>query len=153
MAVTIEDFEDKRIHNHLEASKLLGGFSDINGQRKSAPVVYLSEIDLTELQANQRGLLIRQTGGINNPATEIFYDEYNYQISVFGRVGIEDSGIAKGYAKQIRQWLRKNPSNIDNCIMDIQTAGVSGPTITADGRRVYDIGLTVKFNIDRPMFE
>ena len=153
MAVTIEDFEDLRIKNHLEKSNLLKGFNDINGQRKSAPAIYVSEIDLTELQANQRGLLIRQTGGINNPATEIFYDEYNYQISVFSRVGINDSGIAKGYAKQIRQWLRANPSSLDNCIMDIQTTGVNGPTITADSRRVYDIGLTVKFNIDRPIFE
>ena len=150
--MTIDDFEDLRVGNHLSTSGLLSGFTDINGNLKAEPVLYFSEIDLTALQANQRAVLIRQTGQITNPSTEIFYDEYNYIISIFSRVGPDDSGISKGYAKQIRQWLRANPKDSSQCIIDLYTSGVVGPYITDEGRRVYEVPITVKFSIDIPTF-
>ena len=145
MSVVITDFEDVRIGRHLAGSNLLANFTDINGQIKTSPSLFYSEIDLTKLQANQRGMLIRQSGGITNTSTESFYDEYNYTISIFSRAGLADSGITKGYAKQLRLWLKNNARNDSECIFDISTQGVSGPFITEDDRRVYEIGLLVRF--------
>jgi len=146
--MTINDFEDVRIGEHLKASGLLDGFTDINGQLKSAPALFYSEIDLTKLQANQRAVLIRQVGGITNGDDEIFYSQYTYNISVFGRKGLQDSGIVKGYAKQIRQWLLENYNSESQCIISISTRGVAGPFITDCDRRVYEISINARFDVD-----
>lgn len=143
----IENFEEVRLLEHVKTSGLLDGFTDINGQRKSAPKLYVSEIDLTELQNNQRAVFFRLDGGDQLGDAAAKFEQYPVSIYVFGRKGKDDAGIVKGYAKDIARWLRDNYSNADQCITNIQSLSFNGPQITEDSRRVYTINLIVKFTV------
>ena len=46
----------------------------------------------------------------------------------------------------MEKWLVANPKD-GGCIFDITSNGVDGPYTLADSRRVYEINLSVKFNI------
>lgn len=142
---TVADFEEVRVLEHVKTSGLLDGFTDINGQLKAAPKLFVSEIDLSTLQANQRAVLFRTSGNDQLQQTVLTMTEKPFSIFVFGRVGIEDAGIIKGYAQDLESWIRQNPSNLDQCIVDIQSLSFNGPFQDETSRRIYEINLLVKF--------
>ena len=148
---TIADLEEVQLQQHLISGGFLTSFTDIFGNVQDAPIVQLLEMDLTDIQESDRVVMIRNTGGISNPATGTFFVQRNMLISIVGQQGSTDSVIVKGLSKDMDKWLKQNITN-GECMFNIQSSGVSGPFITEDSRRAYEINLQVSFNIDRPTF-
>ena len=69
-------------------------------------------------------------------------------VLVVGRVGESDRVIANGLADDIEDYLVKNFSD-GACISNIVSSGVSPTFIADDGRRAFEINITVTFNIIR----
>lgn len=151
MTTTIADFEEDQLAEHLISGGFLGAFTDIFGNTQPAPVVQMLEFDLTNVQPDERIIMIRNKGGINNSATRIFLKQQSMLIAVVGNTGSSDSYIAKGLANDIEKWLTANTSD-GKCMFNIQTSGVSGPFIFDDSRRVYEVNVRCDFNIDKPSF-
>lgn len=148
---TIADLEEEQLKQHLISGGFLTSFTDVFGNNQPAPITQILEIDLTEVEPVDRVIMIRNTGGISNPATGVFFVQRNMLISVVGQQGSTDSVIVKGLAQDMEKWLKQNITD-DECMFNIQSSGVSGPFITEDSRRAYEINLQVSFNINRPVF-
>ena len=148
---TIEGLEVTQLSNHLKSGGFLAAFTDINGNSQPKPVIQFEEIDETKIAKNNRAVMIRNTGGITNPATRYQYKERLMTIVILGNQGKTDRLIIKGLADDMEEWLIANPMD-GNCIFNIVSNGVNGPFIYDSSRRAYEISLAVSFNINRPAF-
>ncbi len=148
---TIEDFEERQLENHLISGGFLGAFTDVVGTLQAAPITQLMQIDTTNGQASDRFILIRNTGGINNPNTRIHYKSRNMIIVIVGQSNASDAKVVKGLANDIEDWLVDNSSD-GECMFNIQSSGVTGPFIYSDSRRAFEISLRADFNIVKKGF-
>jgi hypothetical protein len=149
MTTVITDLEESQLEQHLVAGGFLSAFTDIFGNTQVAPVTQMLEFDLTDVGANDRVVMIRNVGNVNNPATNTLFTQRNMLIAVVGNTSANDSLIVKGLAMDMETWLKANVTD-GNCIFNITSSGVSGPFIFDDSRRVFEINLLVGFNIVRP---
>lgn len=145
---TIADLDVEKLKNHLITGGFFDPFTDIFGNPQPAPTRQMNEVDLTSTDENERVILIRNTGGVTNPNHRVLYKERNMLIIVFGKSSENDSVIAQGLAEDIERWLVANYGD-GQCIFNIVSGGVTGPFITQDSRRAYEISVTVSFNINR----
>lgn len=144
---TIANFEDVRLLEHIKTSGLLTSFTDAFGNTQGATDSDTGMIDLNELANNKRAVLVRRNGGDTFGRPYQGFTEYPMLVVVFSKVGDEDLAIANGLANDIYKWLINNYQSSDECIMGISTRGVSNPLFTEDSRAVFEIPLTVKFNV------
>lgn len=142
---SIDNFEEVRLYKHLKTSGLTAGFTDVYGNAQPAPKIFISEYDDTELGANERALLFRVTGQDQLGDNANGHIQVPVTINVFSKDNKQDSGIARGYAEDINNWLKQNFTSDDECILSIQSFGVSGPFYGGESRREYTINLIVKF--------
>lgn len=149
--ITLADLEVPQLETHLRTGGFLAAFTDIFDVAQPAPAFQAYEVDLTCVQPDQRVVMIRETGGVNNPQTRVLFKMRNMTISVFSKSGQTDSIVTKGLAEAMEQWLVANPFD-DGCLNNIVSSGVSGPYTTEDSRRVYEIRLAVTFAINQPQF-
>lgn len=147
---TVADLEVKQLENHLVAGGFSGPFTGINSGSQPAPVLQPFEMDLTRLSANDRAVMIRNSGSIVS-STRVFFKERPMLIAVIGKQGVGDRIVVNGLADDMEAYLVGNPTD-DGCITNITSSGVTGPFITDDGRRVFEISLVVRFNINLPEF-
>lgn len=143
----LANFEDIRLLEHIKASGLLTSFTDAFDNPQGATPSVPGSIDLTKLEPNERAVLVRRNGGDSFGRPYLGIDEYPMLVVVFSKAEDSDLAIANGLAKDIRKWLIDNYQSSDQCIMAISTRGVSPPLYTEDSRAVFEIPLTVKFNI------
>ncbi|HBF46198.1 MAG TPA: hypothetical protein DDW91_06860 [Shewanella frigidimarina] len=144
---TIANFEDIRLLEHIKTSGLLTSFTDCFGNAQGATDSVAGNIDLTNLDANKRAVLVRRNGGDSFGQPYQSITEYPMLIVVFSKVVDSDLAIANGLANDIYRWLITNYQSPSQCIMAISTRGVSTPLYTEDSRAVFEIPLTVKFSI------
>ena len=148
---SISDLEVEQVRQHLITGGFLAAFTDIYGNAQPAPVTQMNEIDLVALEDDDRAVMIRTIGGVENPQTRTFFKDQFIMVLVVSKVGVSDSIIANGLADDMEKWLMANPSD-GQCMFNIVSNGVTGPSITEDSRRVYEVNFTASFNIDRPVF-
>ena len=144
---TIANFEDVRLLEHIKTSGFLTSFTDAFGNTQGATESDTGMIDLNELANNKRAVLVRRNGGDSFGRPYQGFTEYPMLVVVFSKVGDEDLAIANGLANDIYKWLVNNYQSSGECIMAISTRGVSNPLFTEDSRAVFEIPLTVKFNV------
>lgn len=144
---TIANFEDVRLLEHIKTSGLLTSFADAFGNAQGATPSVSGSIDLTKLAENSRAVLVRRNGGESFGQPYQSFAEYPMLVVVFSKAEDSDLAIANGLANDIYRWLITNYQSSDECIMAISTRGVSPPFYTEDSRAVFEIPLTVKFNI------
>ena len=149
--MSLQNLEVTQLENHLRSGGFLDGFTDVFNEQQPAPNLQINELRLDNLPANERALMIRTTGGITNPSTRHQIKQRSMAVYVVGMQGEGDSIIVNGYADEIERWLVANPQD-GACLSNISSSGVSGPDITEDSRRVYEINMLVTFNINRPNF-
>ena len=142
---SIDNFEEVRLYKHLKTSGLTAGFTDVNGDSQPAPKIFISEYDDSELAANERALLFRVTGQDQLGDNANGHTQAPFSINVFSKDNKQDSGIARGYAEDINDWLKQNFTSDEQCILSIQSFGVSGPFYGGESRREYTINLIVRF--------
>lgn len=145
---TIANLDVEQLSEHLVLGGFLAPFTDIFGNPQPAPLVQKNEVDLTSVDNSARVILIRTTGGVTNSANRTLYKERSMMVVVFGKTGEKDSVIAQGLAEDMEEWLVDNYSD-GQCLMNIVSSGVTGPMISGDSRRAYEISLSVSFNIKR----
>lgn len=145
---TIADLEEEQLFDHLVAGGLLGAFTDIYGNAQPEPVKQVLEFDLTDIKANDRVVMIRNTGGVSNASTNTLFTQRNMLIAIVGNTSAADGVIAKGLAMDIEKYLKENVTD-NKCIFNITSSGVSGPFIFDDSRRVHEVNVLVSFNIVR----
>jgi len=146
---TIADLEVKQLEDHLTSGGFFAPFTDILGNNQPAPTFQSFELDLTNgtVDRNERVIMIRNSGNIT-ASTRTFFKERFMLVLVVGRVGESDRVIVNGLAEDIEDYLVKNFSD-GACIANIVSSGVSPTFITEDGRRAFEINITVMFNIIR----
>ena len=143
---TIANLEVEQVRQHLITGGFLGAFSDIFGSAQPAPQTQINELRLDSLGKNDRAVMIRNTGGTNNPTTSTFFNQRNMMIVVVGNIGETDSVIANGLAVDINSYLLSTPFD-NGCLANISTSGVSGPFTLPEGRRAYEINFSAMFNV------
>lgn len=148
---TIANLEVEQLKQHLISGGFLAVFTDIFANPQPAPITQELEVDFTSVKPDDRVIMIRTTGNISNPSTRTFFKERMMLVMVAGKVGEADSVIAGGLAEDMENYLMANPTD-NGCIFDISSRGVNGPLISDDSRRVYEINISVSFNISRPLF-
>jgi hypothetical protein len=144
---TIANFEEVRLLEHIKTSGLLTSFTDVFGNPQGATDSVAGMIDLTKLASDKRAVFVRQNGGDSFGRPYLGHTEYPMLVAVFSKVSDADLAITKGLATDIYKWLIDNYQSSDECIMAISTRGVSNPLFAEDGRAVFEIPLTVKFNV------
>ncbi len=144
---TVADLEANQLQNHINAGGFLSAFTDIFGGSQPAPKVQIFELNLanTDVKSEDRVIMIRNSGSITS-ATRTFFKSRPMLVLVVGKVGETDRTIANGLADDIENYLVQNHSD-GKCIANIESSGVTGPFITEDGRRAFEINITVMFNI------
>jgi len=145
----ITDLEENQLKEHLIAGGFLTAFTDIYGNSQPAPITQMLELDLTDIKKDDRAIMIRNVGNVNNPATNTLFTQRNMVIVLVGNTSAADSIIMKGLAVDMETWLKANVTD-NECIFNITSNGVAGPFIFDDSRRAYEINLLVGFNIVRP---
>ena len=148
---TIADLEEEQLRLHLIAGGYLNQFTDIFGNNQPSPTVQLFEVDFTSATPDERIVMIRTMGGISNSSNRTLYKERMMMIMVAGKSGESDSTITRGLADDMEKYLMANHTD-NGCIFNIVSSGVTGPLISDDSRRVYEINVIVSFNINRPSF-
>lgn len=142
---TIADLSVEQIKDHLIAGGFIAPFTDIKGNPQSAPEFQGYELDLTDVKKNVRVIMIRDTGNVNG-ANRFLSKEQPMVVLVVGRANPRDLIIAKGLANDMEKYLNDDFSD-GGCIYNINTTGVTGPFILPDGRRAFEINITVFFDI------
>ena len=150
MATTIADLEEAQLEAHLIAGGFLGAFTDILGDAQPAPTVQIFELNTVDLKPDERAVMIRDVGGVN-AANRTLHKIRNMIIVVCGQTNEADRIVVRGLAEDAEKWLVANPSD-GECIFNVVSSGVSGPFTLADSRRIYEINLSVSFNIVQPVF-
>ena len=148
MTITIADLDVEKLKNHLVTGGFFSSFTDILGNSQPAPKRQMNELNTTGISANDRIIMLRNTGGISNSRNRTLYKERMMMIGVVGRVGETDSVIAQGLAESIERWMVKNYTD-GQCLMNVVSQGVSGPFMMEDGRRAYEVNVICSFNIDK----
>jgi hypothetical protein len=143
---TIADLEVKQLEDHLIAGGFIAAFTDILGNAQPAPIFQAFELDLTDKLPTERVVMIRKTGSLSAP-DRTFFKSQPMLVLVVGKASQQDSVITNGLAIDMEKYLVNNPTD-NGCLANIVSSGVVGPFITADGRRAFEINLTVAFNID-----
>lgn len=151
VATTIADLEEKQLEDHLIAGGFLVAFTDILGNAQVAPTFQAFELDTTVLKKNERAVMIRDVGGVSNASTRTMHKIRNMVVVVCGKASEEDRIVVRGLASDMNEYLIANPSD-GGCIFDINSSDVSGPFTLGDSRRVYEINISVSFNIVQPSF-
>lgn len=146
MAITIDDLEEKQLENHLIAGGFLAAFTDILGNAQPAPEVQIFELNTADLKANERAVMIRDIGGVTNSANRTLNKIRNMVVVVCGQTSEDDRIVIRGLAEDMEKYLVENPTD-GGCIFNIVSNGVSGPFTLADSRRIYEINISVSFNI------
>ena len=146
---TTSNLEVVQLKNHLTAGGFFSAFDDIFGNNQPAPTSQLFELDLTNgnVDKNERVIMIKNSGNITS-STRTFFKERPMLVLVVGRAGKTDRVIANGLAEDVEDYMVKNFSD-DACIANIVSSGVTGPFIAEDGRRAFEVNITVTFNIIR----
>lgn len=148
---TIADLEEEQLKQHLISGGFLAPFTDIFGASQPAPKTQVMEFDLTNLQPDERIVMIRTIGNVSNTSTNVLFTQRNMLVAVVGNIGSTSTAVAKGLAVDMEKWLKANITD-NKCIFNITSSGVSGPFTFDDSRRVYEINIMVSFNIERPIF-
>lgn len=143
---TINNFEDVRALEHIKESGLLDEFTTCFGSVGSATLSAAGKIDLTKVAEGKRAVLVRVTSGDAFGKPYLGFTQKLVSTYVFSKVG-DDEAITKGLATDIWKYLIENYQNSDQCISSISTSGVTGPQYTEDSRAVYEIPLTIRFNL------
>jgi hypothetical protein len=151
MPTTIADLEEKQLENHLIAGGFLVVFTDILGNAQPAPTFQAFELNTVDLDVRERVVMIRDVGGINNPANRTLNKIRNMVVVVVGQTNEADRIVIRGMAEDLEKYLVANPTD-GVCIFNIVSSGVSGPFTLEDSRRIYEINLQVSFNIVQPVF-
>jgi hypothetical protein len=146
MTTTIDDLEEKQLENLLIAGGFLAAFTDILGNSQPAPATQIFELDTTDLDPNERAVMIRRVGGVSNPATRFNNKIVPMVVVVCGKANQEDRIVSYGLAQDMEKYLVKNYADT-GCLFNITSSGVNGPFTLADSRRVYEINIMVSFNI------
>ncbi len=150
MPTTIDDLEEKQLENHLIAGGFLGAFTDILGNAQPAPTTQIFELNTVDLKPNERAVMIRDIGGVN-PVNRTLHKIRNMVVVVCGQTNEADRIVIRGLAEDIEKYLVANPSN-GGCIFNVESGGVNGPFTLADSRRIYEVNISVSFNIEQPVF-
>ena len=148
---TIDDLEEKQLENHLVAGGFLTAFTDILGRSQPKPTTQIFELNTTDLRPEERVVMIRTIGGASNAATSTLHKIRNMIVVVAGQANQEDRIVIKGLVEDMNKYLIANPTD-GGCIFNISSSGTSGPFTLADSRRIYEINISVSFNIDQPTF-
>jgi len=146
MTTTIDDLEEKQLENLLISGGFLAAFTDILGNSQPAPSTQIFELNTTDLDPNERAVMIRRTGGVSNPATRFNHKIVPMVVVVCGKANQEDRIVSYGLAQDMEKYLVKNYVDT-GCLFDITSSGVNGPFTLADSRRLYEINIMVSFNI------
>lgn len=142
----ITDLDVEQLRLHVASGEFLDSFTDVFGNVQPAMTWQVGKVDLTAVSSNERVFMIRNNGGVTNGSDRFFYKERLMSISIFGAQGDSDSIIIQSFANTLEKWLVENYTD-GKCLMSIQSQGVSGPYTTDDSREVFEISLSVKFNI------
>lgn len=142
---TIADLEVTQLSDHLTAGGFLSAFTGIDGNAQPAPVLQNFELDLTSTPPKTRVIMVRETGSLSG-LFRTFYKQRPMMVLVVGRADASDMIVAKGLTDDIDKYLTENPTD-GGCIANIVSSGAVGPFILPDGRRAFEIGLVVSFNI------
>lgn len=147
---TVAEPEVNQLENHIATGGFFSTFTDIFGGSQPEPKFQAFELDLTDkkiIGSDDRVIMIRNSGSITS-ATRTFFKSRPMLVLVVGKVGETDRTIANGLADDIENYLVQNFSD-GKCIANIESSGVTGPFTTEDGRRAFEINITVMFNINR----
>ncbi len=151
---TIANLEVKQLEDHILFGGFLSSFTDIFGNSQPAPKSQAFELNLTPdsndvdpVKPNDRVVMIRNSGNVTS-STRASFKSRPMLVLVVGRVGESDRVIANGLADDIENYLVKHYSD-GGCIANIESSGVTGPFVTGDSRRFFEINITVMFNINR----
>lgn len=142
----LASFESQRVLNHIRTSGLLTAFTDYQGNAQGATLSASGIVNLTELPANERLVQVRLAGNDQIADGSVGFSQYPVSIYVFGKANLDDAPTVTGLTDDIRNWLRKNFSSSDECIISIQVLGKGGPYPMDDSRPYCEIPLIVKFN-------
>jgi len=142
----LSDFECERLLNHIKSSGLLDGFTDHKGNAQPAMPSTANIIDMTALDANSRALQVRLSGNDQFASGSIGMSQYPCSVYIFGKAQLSDTNIVNSFTSALKDWLRVNYTNNDECIISIQTLGKGGPFILSDNRPYFEIPLIVRFN-------
>jgi len=143
----IEDFEEYQLKQHLVSGGFYQPFTDIFGNDQPAPVSQVNLFNSADVRVEgKRFIFIKPVGPALNPTTQLYSNERNMLISVVGLPNISDDTIVKGYATDINNYLIKNPSD-GKCIYNIIQSRLNGPFLDSDSRVIYEINLTVMFQV------
>lgn len=145
MSVSLADFEQVRLLEHLKTSGLLDGFLDPLGNNQPAVMQTAGPIEMEQLEASQRCVQCRINGGEQQPYGDIGYTQRPMMINVFSKRVISDTLIAEGLAKSIQAWLLENFESESHCIISIEVLGCNGAFFAEESRVYFEIPLVVKF--------
>jgi len=149
----LADLEVKQMQEHIAAGGFLSSFTDIFGNAQPAPKFQAFELNLIPddndadaVTPSDRIIMVRNSGNITS-STRQFFKLRPMLVLVVGKVGETDRTITNGFADDIEAYFVKTFQD-SGCIANIESSGVTGPFITEDGRRAFEINITVMFNFD-----
>jgi len=142
----LASFEGERLLNHIKSSGLLDGFADHNGIAQPAIPSTANIIDMVELDSDSRALQVRLLGNDQFASGSIGMSQYPCGIYIFGKAQLSDVNVINSFTSSLKDWLRINYTNNNECIISIQTLGKGGPFILSDNRPYFEIPLVVRFN-------
>ena len=144
---TFDDLAVVQLKNHVDASGLSAGFTNVKGGAEPALKYQLEFYDDKEMLADTR-YLVYMDGSQSSPYPSLS-DERSMSIIVVGKENQanNEAQILKGLAQSIKNYLIENFSSETNCISSITiTSGVTGP-YKSDTRFNYRIDMLARFGV------
>lgn len=144
---TFNDLAVVQLRNHINASGLTGGFTNVKGGTEPALKSQLEFYDDKEMLPDTR-YLVYLDGSQSSPYPSLS-DERSMSIIVTGKENqaSNEAQILKGLAQSIKSYLIDNYSSDENCISSITiTSGVTGP-YKSDTRFNYRIDILARFSV------
>lgn len=144
---TFNDLAVVQLREHINASGLPAGFTNVKGGAEPALKSQLEFYDDKEMLPDTR-YLVYMDGSQSSPYPSLI-DERSMSIIVTGKEtqANNEAQILKGLAQSIKNYLVENFRSETNCISSITiTSGVTGP-YKSDTRFNYRIDMLVRFGV------
>lgn len=145
MTVLLADLEQVRLLEHIKTSGLTTSFTDLFGNAQGASVTVAGAVYMERLSASDRCVQVRINGNEQQPNGNVGFTQLPMVANVFSRREVGDDAITEGLAKSIRDWLLINYNSGDQCIINIEVQGCTGPYYTEESRVYFEIPMIVKF--------
>lgn len=143
----VNDLTEYQVYDHLQAGGFFDAFSVVTNavtEQQSAPVVQVGLYDESEVDANDRILLIRSANA-GGPSDDIVRYE-NCLIAFAGKSRLDDWSVAKYRLAQIHRYLLENFKS--DCIINYDDlSDVTGPFSSESNRPVFEINF--RLTLDR----